>query len=1491
MDDSIDETGGAGTSEAASGLTDELARRLTVKDQPSPSASATSEVSDMFRLQPRLLCEERHDSGEDGLGQKTAEHNIVSKWRQKEKLKTTAVALVLCLNIGVDPPDVIKISPCARLECWVDPLSMQPTKALETIGKNLQAQYERWQPRAKYKMHLDPTVDDVKKLCVSCRRNAKNERVLFHYNGHGVPRPTVNGEIWVFNSRYTQYIPLSVYELQTWLGTPCIYVLDCSAAGLIINSFRAFMDPRQQEPRAAAGAQPYMPFTMGGGDPMKEIIVLGACAGNELLPQNPDLPADVFTACLTTPIRVALRWFCSRSLLRHEGINKELIDRIPGRQTDRKTPLGELNWIFTAITDTIAWNMLPRALFQKLFRSDLLVASLFRNFLLAERIMMEANCMPTSYPRLPPTHQHPMWQAWDMAAEMCLLQLPALNKDPNTEFQPSSFFTEQLTAFELWLAHGSKDKKPPEQLPIVLQVLLSQVHRLRALVLLGRFLDMGPWAVDLALSVGIFPYVLKLLQTHSTDLRTTLVFIWCKILALDKTCQVDLVKDTGHLYFLKYLDSADMQVDLHSRAQAAFVMAVICDKNPKGQALCASSNLQGVVLKWLRTLVAAPHQLTTHTNALLVKWLCLALGKLCENLPEISLLCIREGSTELLAGLSSFYSPEIRAAAVFALGCLIHSCPDAQELAEGAAALGLAAQAPASEERLVMEQPIIGYLTKMVYDGSALVRAEAAVALARIARGHLGPFQEAVTMQQRKARPPAHVSMDDGEVPAAMRAHSFTGTTMWQGRDTSGLDQAGHDSHGRGSSDTPARVSAPPTTTAWGQPASLEAACRVSEAAPQQGSGGGGSFLPGSGDSSSGSGSAGGSCPSTVYTIMVEAVVLLATDPSPKVARLGRDVLRIAQCELTPLATSSTHPSNGTLSPRHASQITLGSFAQRLKPKSWRSTFTAGSQRMSHITSVASTPSSSSPPSPTREASHHLAYGRHPCVLRSTAAPGSSVGDYSGGASAGSAGVSLDPNSMGAAQEVRLHGGAPAPSVSVASGLPMTPEHYPLSSEPLPASIIYKLSCEYFSRPMLEPQASAWRESEGCVVAHWTAPVDGVRRQQRIREIDNGITKCKSLITPKLREQVVAVETGAESISAVVFHPYHPVIITADSRGFIRTNNYGDTSSTPCINAFHVTNGAALNDTRTVSSTVVCLRQMNETDGPILLCGALDGGVRVWRSYALSGQHRMAAAWQAVPIYPPPVSSYTANRPAVYEWSARLGSLFAAGGREPDTLQRWDLACEVLSQQICVAPPGSHGTWCVERIALSACDPHLLLTACSNGCVSLFDVRTASQPVMSFEPFRQSMAGVVMEPNGRQGLVVTGSTAGELKFLDMRLGAGGEGSEGRSVLRVVEAHSKGGMSELVAHPHAPLLATATTTQVVKVWTDTGEPVGAIRAQSSFLAHKMGPVTCMAFHPYQLLLAAAGGDSVCSVYAIDNDLRQQGLHLSRSATNTPAPVVL
>jgi regulator-associated protein of mTOR len=54
-----------------------------------------------------------------------------------------------------------------------------------------------------------------------------------------------------------------------------------------------------------------------------------------------------------------------------------------------------------------------------------------------------------------------------------------------------------------------------------------------------------------------------------------------------------------------------------------------------------------------------------------------------------------------------------------------------------------------------------------------------------------------------------------------------------------------------------------------------------------------------------------------------------------------------------------------------------------------------------------------------------------------------------------------------------------------------------------------------------------------------------------------------------------------------------------------------------------------------------------------------------------------------------------------------------------------------------------------------------------------------------------------------------------------------------------------------------------------MWSDTGEPVGSIRSQTSLLSGKgSGPVTCLAFHPYQLLLAVGGREATASVHVID-----------------------
>ena len=50
---------------------------------------------------------------------------------------------------------------------------MSPQKAMEQIKNNLQKQYERWQPRARYKQMLDPTTEEVRKLCLALRKTAK----------------------------------------------------------------------------------------------------------------------------------------------------------------------------------------------------------------------------------------------------------------------------------------------------------------------------------------------------------------------------------------------------------------------------------------------------------------------------------------------------------------------------------------------------------------------------------------------------------------------------------------------------------------------------------------------------------------------------------------------------------------------------------------------------------------------------------------------------------------------------------------------------------------------------------------------------------------------------------------------------------------------------------------------------------------------------------------------------------------------------------------------------------------------------------------------------------------------------------------------------------------------------------------------------------------------------------------------------------------------
>ncbi|KAL5906356.1 Target of rapamycin complex 1 subunit kog1 [Pyricularia oryzae] len=653
----------------------------------------SEEISHLVNNWYMYFTEKRHET----TGKPKLAPFEIQDWRMRDRLKTVSAAIAVCLNIGVEPPDQLKTNPGAKMEAWQDPTVTPAQKALENIGKALQSQYETLAMRTRYKQYLDPSVEDTKKFCLSLRKSAKDERVLLHYNGHGVPKPTSSGEIWVFNKNYTQYIPVSLYDLQHWLQAPTIFVWDCSEAGNILSNYHKFVEKHEKEEDEAVLRDPnhykanFRPY-----------IHLAACSSSQNLPTNPLLPADLFTCCLTTPIEMALWFFVLQNPLQ-TGLTPERAKKLPGRLQERRTPLGELNWIFTAITDTIAWTTLPRHLFRKFFRQDLMVAALFRNFLLAQRVMSVYGCTPQSFPELPDTRQHPLWESWDLAVDQALSQLPMLERKETEgieyEYQNSTFFTEQLTAFDVYLTRGDAlQQKPPEQLPVVLQVLLSQQHRVRALILLGRFLDLGPWAVQLALSIGIYPYVLKLLQSAAAELKPVMVFIWTRVLAVDTSCQQDLIKDSGYQYFSNILKPSEglpvANSDEH-KAMCAFILAMLCKGYKPGQVVCNQTDIMGYCL----------YHILNEDNPLLRQWSCLCISQLWYDLPEAKWRGIRDNAPARLSILTKDGCSEVRAAVLYAMTTFL-GIPDL------------------TDEVARIEESIAWTVLDMANDGSPMVRKE-----------------------------------------------------------------------------------------------------------------------------------------------------------------------------------------------------------------------------------------------------------------------------------------------------------------------------------------------------------------------------------------------------------------------------------------------------------------------------------------------------------------------------------------------------------------------------------------------------------------------------------------------------------------------------------------------------------------------------------------------------------------------------------------------
>ncbi|XP_017030498.1 regulatory-associated protein of mTOR [Drosophila kikkawai] len=1468
------------------------------RGQESPPSGQETPLSDEevnFLWKTQVICSEllRDDQCPLSLTAKRHKELIQSMqyerqpWRIRERMKTASVALVLCLNIGVDPPDVVKIQPCSRLECWIDPSSVSPPKAMEQIGNNLQMQYERWQPRARYKKCHDPTVEDVKKLCTSLRRNAKGERILFHYNGHGVPKPTANGEIWVFNKTFTQYIPLSIFELITWMSAPSIYVYDCSNAGIIINSFQPYAEQHEHElEKALAAAQQrggggvqqlqLAPGATGAANQVqlpnqlvsyKNCIHLAACAANEILPMNAQLPADLFTSCLTTPINIALKWYAMQEKLGMvPRIQSELIDKIPGKVNDRRTMMGELNWIFTAITDTIAWNTLPRELFQRLFRQDLLVASLFRNFLLAERILRSHDCTPVSLPALPPCYRHPMWKAWDLVVDLALQQLPDI-LDHNAPYRQLPFFEHQLTAFQVWLDSESESRTPPEQLPIVLQVLLSQVHRLRALELLARFLDLGPWAVNLALGVGIFPYVLKLLQSSTRELRPVLVFIWAKILAVDPSCQVDLVKE--YKYFLSVLQ--DITVSKEHRTLSAFVLASIVHNFLLGQTSALQGPLLSICLEQLN-----------DGSWLLRQWLAICLGLLWQNFEKARWSGARDLAHEKLYVLLRDSIPEVRAAAVFALGTFISSVTDRSE------------EQANNIDRIIA----ITMLETVGEDMSPLVRMELAAALQWMVLLFESQFVAVYLAEHMRGHASSASSfvMCGDPRDLASSTHSLERhVTMRRGASSSSISNMG------GASGT--------SSSGYSSGTSVRS---------KSGSGG---------SSSAAAGAAGGTNTipfQSIFTKLWLGICNLAQDPFPRVAAIAQEIVdHVRDTALCPIMAAK----EATIA---TATEKCSSLSVSLPPSpNTRGNYLGGGG------GAGGAAGESPPVGATASGASHWAQ-----KLRL-----SGSGGVAGGAAGGDPQAILQRKLRTSSinDETDSGIGYSRGSGAVGMGLPSGPRESTHSARssgsesnqylepgghcltPIVQTEFIPWAISYFTRPGKDRYSSAEGAAEE---GRQRFPIDRnstelrrrrsrylrndyvrrmARRQQQEQSDRFAYDVCvwnrKTQFTPSIvrllpyepqiavayREKVLVYDFQWNSVRTYGAEALGGAASTINSSG----SGSGSGSSSSLNGSTPRKSGSTLTNFARVSS----IEFINAQDQALKLVAHEDGVVRVWQSSPSNNsapedppaKARMVTAWTALGL--PTVQGYRqrniSSGGSLGKGAAGAGAAVAGGGGGAASGDASSLAgigsivtaWQQCNQHLVVAGGGCRflRIWDVERelklsdIPLGRSEtsarvlaPYLpnmrcdvILAGCEDGSVRLFDSRCSLQysPISVHRRHSAPILHACLRAN--TPILVSGCSEGRISVVDMRAGAGN---------RVLYEWDAGGdVTAIASHQIADRVACGNASKI-GIYSMDGRVQKVLRTNEGFIGPKIGHPTCLSFHAYKVQLAVGFVDNTVAIYS-------------------------
>lgn len=203
----------------------------------------------------------------------------------------------------------------------------------------------------------------------------------------------------------------------------------------------------------------------------------------------------------------------------------------------------------------------------------------------------------------------------------------------------------------------------------------------------------------------------------------------------------------------------------------------------------------------------------------------------------------------------------------------------------------------------------------------------------------------------------------------------------------------------------------------------------------------------------------------------------------------------------------------------------------------------------------------------------------------------------------------------------------------------------------------------------------------------------------------------------------------------------------------------------------------------------------------------------------------------------------------VLEWQQENYRLFASGNI--GIIRLWDLNKELAIQDI--ATGETSPVTCIESDKSTG--GNIIIAGFENGMIRVYDARASNKYIQSMNFYENDKYIVNLFKTSNR--IISGSTNGIVKFWDYRSTVS---------LKSIKAHSNTIMTSLAVHNFAPLIATGSQDQRIKVLNFDGDELSVIKYHEGFLAQRIGPVSSLTFHPYYILLGAGSTDNVVSIYA-------------------------